>query len=751
MYGKTFKLALLSGVMLAAPPLSNRALAQQVQSSEGATVELDTISVDGERQNGTGPVNGYVATQTTTGMKTDVPIVQIPQSVSVIGRDEIDDRKALKVDEALRYTAGVHASPYGGPDPDTDWFYIRGFNATQTGIFLDNLSLHSYGFGGFQIDPFTLERIEVLKGPASALYGGSSPGGLVNLVSKRPRNERFGYAEAGINNFGNAYFAFDINDVFGTADPLDKDAGPTKAPASGDPIWLYRLTGRIAGGDQPTDYSNDLRGVFMPQLTYRPSQQTEVTVYAQIAALDQLNVGGGFLPYYGTVQNASFGKISRDAYFGEPGLDSSRYTQFMTGYELKHEFENDWIFHSSARYGYLNKREIGPYPYGYLDPSTGWGGNPLPLTPSNLLYRIGFEGNSEVNSFATDNHFRREFVTGGIAHDVLIGVDYTLYRLDNLQASGGATPISATDPIYGVPQGPTSVYMDQLLTQQQLGGYVQDQMKFGDGWIATLNGRYDYVNTESESPATLMFSPNYKTHDGAFTGRAGLAYEFANGVTPYVAVSSFFNPVVGVDVDNTGFKPEEGYQYEAGIKYQPTFMDALITASVFQITRQNVTVPDVDNIFFDTQLGEVRSTGFELEAKANVTRNFRLIGTLTVMDMEITNDTDPLIIGNEPMLVPNVMASAWADYKFDHGPLKGISVGGGVRYVGSSWIDDQNTLKVPSSTLFDAAIRYDQETWGVALNVTNILDEVYVSGCQGISGCGYGDSRTITLSAHYKW
>ncbi|TSJ61342.1 TonB-dependent siderophore receptor [Starkeya sp. 3C] len=748
MYGKSFKLLLLSSTM-ATLPLWGAAMAQQASSSGETAVELDTISVEGQ-QNGTGPVNGYVATQTTSGMKTDVPIVAIPQSVSVIGRDEIDDRKALKVDEALRYTAGVHSSPYGGPDPDTDWFYIRGFNATQTGIFLDNLSLYSYGFGGFQIDPFLLERIEVLKGPASVLYGGSSPGGLVNLVSKRPRDERFGYVETGINNFGNGYFAFDINDTFGAVNPLGEGAA-TKAPASSDPVWLYRLTGRIAGGDQHTDYSHDFRGVFMPQITYRPSQQTELNVYAQIAALDQVNVGGGFLPYYGTVQNASFGKISRDAYFGEPGLDNSRYTQLLVGYEFKHEFENDWIFNSSARYGHLNKREIGPYPYGYYNPATGYGGNAQPLTPNNLLYRIGFEGISGVNSFATDNHFRREFATGAVEHDFLFGVDYTLYRLDNEQSSGGATPISATDPIYGVPQGPSAIYLDQILTQQQLGGYVQDQMRFGGGWIVTLNGRYDYVNTESESPATLAFSPNYKTHDGAFTGRAGLAYEFANGLTPYAAVSSFFNPVVGVDADNTGFKPEEGYQYEAGIKYQPTFMDALITASVFQITRQNVTVPDVDNIFFDTQLGEVRSTGFELEAKANVTRNFRLIGTLTVMDMEITNDTNPLIIGNEPMLVPNVMASAWADYKFDQGPLKGVSIGGGVRYVGSSWVDDENTLKVPSVTLFDAAIRYDQETWGVALNVNNIFDEVYVSGCQGISGCGYGDSRTITLSAHYKW
>ncbi|MCK0195817.1 TonB-dependent siderophore receptor [Ancylobacter sp. 6x-1] len=748
MYRAPFTLLLLSTALGATLPLTGVAIAQQAQT--GASVDLDAVSVETQGDAGTSPVNGYVATATSTGMKSDVPVTEIPQSVSVIGRNEIDDRKALKVDEALRYTAGVRAEPFGGPDPDTDWFYIRGFNATQTGIFLDNLSLYSYAFGGFQVDPFMLERVEVLKGPASVLYGGSSPGGLVNLVRKRPQDTNSGYAEIGVNNFGNAYFAFDINQVFGAADPLHGGLA-TKAPVASDPTWMVRVTGRIAGGDQYTDESHDFRGVVMPQITYRPSKETELTVYAQIAALDQVNVGGSFLPYYGTVKDAPFGRIRSDAYFGEPSLDNSRYTQTMVGYEFSHLFENDWKFSSSARYGYLNKREIGPYPYGYYDPSTGYGGLALPVTPDNLLYRIGFEGKSYVNSFATDNRVEHEFDTGPVAHKVVIGTDYTLYKLDNWQASGGGTPISANNPVFGVPQGPTFVYLDQTLTQQQLGAYLQDQMRFGDGWILTLNGRYDYVNTRSESPATLTFSPNYKMDDTAATGRAGLGYEFANGVTPYVAVASFFNPVVGVNATNTGFKPEEGYQYEAGVKIQPIGLDALITASVFQITRQNVTVPDVNNIFFSTQLGEVRSSGFELEAKANITRNLRLIGTFTALDMEITKDTDTAIIGNEPMLVPKTMASAWADYKFDTGPLTGFSVGGGVRYIGSSWVDDENTLKVPDVTLFDAAIRYERDRWGVALNVNNVFDKLYVSGCQGISTCGYGDRRTITLSAHYKW
>ncbi|HEY9212788.1 MAG TPA: TonB-dependent siderophore receptor [Ancylobacter sp.] len=753
MYGKRLKYILLSSTMAVALPYSGAALAQQ--SSAPVTVELDTVQVQTEQDTGTGPVNGYVATQTTTGMKTDVPITEIPQSVSVIGRDEIDDRKALKLDEALRYTAGVFAAPYGA-DPDTDWFFIRGFNATQTGVFLDNLSLASYAFGGFQIDPFMLERVEILKGPSSVLYGGSSPGGLVNMISKRPEDRRFGYVEAGVNNFGNGYFSFDINDVFGgTVGGANNPAVIGKAApiaVGGEPVWAYRVTGRIAGGDATTDYTEDFRGTIMPQITYRPSEQTKINVYAQFSALDQVHAGNGFLPYVGTVVPASFGKISREAFFGEPDLDNGRSTQILTGYEFEHQFENDWTFKSASRYGYLNKHEIGPYPYGYNPGPFGYGGGETPVGPDNLLYRIGFEGTSHVDSFTTDNNFSKKFSTGPIDHDFVGGVDYTFYKLSNLQASGGGTPISATDPIYGVPQGEAFVYLDQELTQQQLGGYLQDQMKFGDGWILTLNGRYDYLNVESDSPAALAFSPNYKSHDTAVTGRAGLGYEFANGVTPYVSVSSFFNPVVGVSADtNQGLKPEEGYQYEAGIKYEPTFMDALITASVFQIHRQNVLVSDPLPPYVSQQLGEVRTNGFEIEGKANITRNIRVLGSLTLLDQEITDDLDADLIGNAPMTVPDVLASAWIDYKFDTGPLTGISIGGGIRYIGSSWVDNENTLKVPDVTLFDAAIRYEQETWGVALNVSNLFDEEYVSACQGVSTCGYGDSRTITLSAHYKW
>jgi iron complex outermembrane receptor protein len=702
-------------------------------------IQLDTLVVEGQAETATSPVNGYVATRSGTGSKSNTPITAIPQSVSVVGQDEINDRKALKVDEALRYTAGVTAQAFG-PDPDTDWLFIRGFQATQTGVFLDGMPLYAHGFGGFQINPFLLERVEVLKGPASVLYGGANPGGIANLVRKRPDGRNFGYAEVGINQFGNAYLGLDV----GMADKQG--------------IWSTRVTGKISGGDQYTDVSKDFRGTIMPQIKYQPTAATSITAYGIYSALDQIHVGGGFLPYVGTVVNAPFGKIRRKAFLGEPAIDDQKRTETLLGYEFQHKFDNDWTFTQNARYGRMKGSQLGPYGFGYAGADSPFGGRLDPIGPDYQLYRIGFQERTEVNTFTIDNRLERSFRTGGFEHSLLIGADYKYFNINHTQASGGATTISVTNPVYGAPQGPTSVYLDQDLKQHQLGFYLQDQIRFGGGWLVTLNGRYDYVDKKSVSPASLAFSPSYEKKEAAFSGRAGLAYEFSNGLTPYVSAATFFNPVfdangAGVAGQFIPFQPEKGHQFEAGIKYKPGFMDALVTASVFHLVKQNVLTPSPTffNAFAQQQLGEVTSSGFELEAKANLTENWKVLASFTAFDLKTTKDTRPAYVGKTPQIVPEVTASAWLDYAVTQGSLKGLSLGAGVRYVGSSWVDNENTLKVPAATLVDAAIRYQIGNWGMAVNVTNLFDKVYVKSCQGASGCGYGDARTVTVSANYKW
>ncbi|MDM9627916.1 TonB-dependent siderophore receptor [Rhizobium sp. S152] len=674
---------------------------------------------------GTSPIRGYVAKTTTTGSKTATPLNEVPQSVSVIGRQELDDRGITnKVDEALLYTPGVMAQPYGN-DPDTDWFYIRGFNATQTGVFFDNLTLFSYGFGGFQIDPFMLERVEVLKGPASVLLGGSNPGGVINLVRKRPTDEPLFYTDIGINSNGNAFTGIDISDKVGSSDTM-----------------TYRFTGKIAGGDNYSDFSHDLRGFIMPQLTISPDDTTSLTLWGYAGGLDQVHTGNGFFPYYGTVENASFGKIKRDAFFGEPDIDKGVYSQQMLGYEFEHELDNGWKLSQNFRYGHLYKHEEGPYLNGYTDAT------------QTQFARIGFEGRSKVDTFAIDNRAENEFEFGGVSHNLMLGLDYKYYLIDDWQACCGATPISTTDPVYGVPQGANFVYANAQIRQQQLGLYAQDQIHFGDGWLLTLNGRYDFVDAKSDAVA----GASYHSNDNAASGRAGLAYEFDNGITPYASVATFFNPIIGTrqtdPVDTTKVAPlvpEEGYQVEAGVKYEPTFIDGSVTASVFQIVKENAAVPNPSNFNLTEQLGEVTSKGFELEAKINLDQNWKVLGSYSYTHLEITDDPNPALVGNTPFIVPAHQASLWLDYAVTNEALEGLSFGAGVRYQGTSWANNENTNKVPAATVFDAAIRYEKENWQASLNVANLFDKEYVASCGGLTVCGYGDARTVTFKLSKKW
>jgi iron complex outermembrane recepter protein len=689
------------------------AFAQQETVLEQITIRADAAS------DATGPVQGYVAKSSTTGSKTGTPLNEIPQAVSVVGKQEMDDRGVVnKVDEALRYTPGVVAAPYG-TDPDTDWFYIRGFEATQTGVFMDGLHLFSYGFGGFQIDPFMLERVEVLKGPASVLYGGSNPGGIVNMVRKRPTDEPYYYTETGINSNGNAFGGFDISDKVGSSDTM-----------------TYRLTGKIAGGDNYSDYSHDLRGFIMPQLTISPDDATKFTIWGYAGALDQVHVGNGFLPYVGTVVDAPFGRIPRDFFPGEPDLDKGRYDQQMIGYDLEHEFDGGWKVSSNFRYGHLDKYEFGPYPYLYATPTA--------------LNRIGFEGDTTADSLAWDNRIENEFELGGATHKVMAGIDYRYYRIDNVQNFVfGSGPIDVIDPIYGLPQVPNGPLYDEVLTMNQVGFYAQDQVRFGENWLLTLNGRYDYVHSNFDNQLTPASS--YKSSDNAWSGRAGLAYEFDNGLTPYVSAATFFNPLVGTGASGP-LVPEEGEQFEAGIKFDPTFFDGTLTVSVFHINKQNYVVSLPTPPFTRSQLGEVESKGIELEAKVNLNENWRLLGSFTYTDVEVTeNPLNPALVGKTPYIVPDVTASLWLDYTVTTGALEGLSLGAGLRYKGESWADEANTLKVPDATVVDAAIRYKKNDWTASLNVANLFDKEYVESCGGIGACGYGDARTFTFKLSKVW
>ncbi len=709
-------------------PVIGQAQDAVVEQSDGETV-LRSIVVEGqgERQSGNASAaaggesndtqtQGYVVGATATGSKTDTPILEIPQSVSVVTRQQMDDQGAQTADEALRYTAGIFAQPFG-PDSDTNWFYLRGFDITQTGVFLDGLQLYGYGFGAFYVDSFNLEQIDVLRGASSVLYGGSSPGGIVNYISKMPTGERLRYTEFGVNDAGTAYLGFDFGD-------------------SVNEYFDYRVSGRVLGGNGYFDFQEGFRGSISPSIRWSPDEETSLTILANITYVDEIHGAASFLPFTGTVEPASFGYIDRNANYTEPGLDDYLRQQYMVGYEFEHTFDNDWTVRQNARYGYADIHEFNLYPFGYS------GFSATPVLPNPEFSRIVFEHDTKINTFQIDNQLEGEVQTGPVSHELLFGLDYQYFGLDQVQASAIGTPISVTRPIYGAPQPAPSPYIDQSVVQQQVGLYVQDQIRFGDGWIVTLNGRYDYVDTEATG------TPEYSGEVDAWSGRAGIAYVFENGLTPYASASTFFDPLVGSSSEVDFFEPESGEQYEIGLKYQPTWFNGLFTVSWFDLTKKNVVTGPFGA---ETQIGAVNSRGFEFEAQANITNSLNLVAAFTAYDLEITEDSNTAIVGNTPYLIPEQLASIFLNYRVPTGRLEGLTIGGGIRYQGSSWVDNENTLKVPAATLFDAKIGYERENWGADLNVTNIADTRYVSGCQGVYTCSYGEGRSFEFRMFAKW
>jgi iron complex outermembrane recepter protein len=660
---------------------------------------------------------GAATVQTTAGSKLPIAVTRVPQSVSVVDRQQLDELPGTaKLDETLRYSAGVNAGTYG-TDADTDWYFIRGFQAEQTGMFLDGLPLYQTGFGTFLTDPFLLDRVEVLKGPASVLYGGANVGGIVNMVSKRPTGERLRYTETGINNFGNAYAGFDIGD------------GNEEGNLS------YRLTGKVSGGGWETEDAEDLRGVIAGSVMFEPTDATSFTLYGTYQNVDLDHTSTGFLPYEGTVvDRPGVGRIPRDFNYGDPGQDIYERQQAAIGYELEHDLNGDWTIKQNLRYATVSLDEE----YLYVG---GWAG------PTELS-RFGFGHDTEVRSFNADTRIEGRFDTGPLSHEFLAGFDYKNYYIDQELGFSFAPPIDVLNPVYGVALPALSTYQDNTISMQQAGIYAQDQISLG-GLIATLNGRYDWIETELDD--RLPGQGVSTSSEGAFTGRVGLGYEFDNGLTPYVSYATSFNPSLVVDGDGGLFEPETGRQWEVGVKYEPSFFDGLITASFFDLTRDNVvgtvpgSVPAVQQA-----IGEINVKGIELEAQANL-GDFKVLGALTYLEAEVITATGSVPAGNSPVQIPDLTASLWLDYTIPEGVLQGVSIGGGIRYMGSSWADEANTLEVPAATVFDAGLRYEQDDWGVALKVSNIFDNEYVSSCLSPTSCGYGAGRTATLSLHKSW
>jgi iron complex outermembrane receptor protein len=698
-------------------------------------VRLDTIVVSGERdgsaarETATGPVQGYVATRSASGTKTDTPLIETPQAISVVTADQIQAQGARNLAETLRYTPGVSAEIWG-PDNRCYGTQIRGFKEqSDTFFYKDSLLLRGTGFSTFAcLDPYGAERIEVIRGPSSVLYGQGEPSGIINYVSKRPLARPFHEVEFGVGSYGQIEGRFDFSG------PLDKDGK-----------WLYRLTGLSNGGGTQVDFADKSRVFIAPALTWRPNLDTTLTILGHYQH-DWTGWTTQFLPAEGTVFRNPNGRIPTNRFVGEPGFDRFNPTTYSIGYIFEHQANDVWTFRQNARYAGLdNKNQLVVYGLGLQ--------NDL-----RTYDRAGDLGNSWLNTFAIDNQAQAKFRTGPLAHTLLLGLDYQWYKLGDMGQEYLVGPIDIFNPVYGQTLTPGAVYYDAVQTQMQTGIYVQDQIKI-DRWVLQLGGRHDWATTDTND---RLSNTRTKQSDSAFTGRAGLLYLFDNGLAPYAAYSTSFLPVLGTTFGGTPFKPETGEQYEVGLKYQPPGLKAFITVAAFQLTRNNALTNDSAHNFFFVQTGQIRSRGIEVEAVATLPSGWNLRAAYTYAEPEITADNDPRLVGKTPNGIPEHSAAVWADYTFHSGPLAGFGAGAGVRYIGSNFGSDNNVAVlsngsrvpfiIPSVTLVDAAIHYDWRGFRFAVNAKNLFDEEYVATCYNVANnCFFGSRRTVMASVRYRW
>jgi iron complex outermembrane receptor protein len=686
-------------------------------SQAGGQVSLDTIEVQGETA--WGPVNGYVATRSASGSKTDTPLIETPQSISIVTRDQIRNTGARSIAESLNYTSGVVAqSPIFTRMVDD--FTVRGFNVANgnLGTLRDGMKLQSNVYDGGQ-ESYGLERVEVLKGAASVLYGQLGPGGVINAISKRPTPTRFGEVNLEYGSYQRRQISADLG-----------------GPLTADGQFSYRLTGLLRKSETNVDHVDDDKIYIAPALTWAPTAATSLTLlgyYQQIRTRFAPP-----MPY----ANTRFNQIPRDLFIGEPSYDRYDSDQYALGYLFEHNFTDALKLRHSLRYFHADVA------WDYLS----FGG----LRPNGRTLNRGVSDRDETSTgFTTDTSLEVKFDTGGIKHTLVAGLDTYRRTYDSHRRSGTVGPLlDIYAPVYGT-TFPTLGAVDNGTDTvgNQYGIYLQDQMKIADKWVLLLGGRHDWADSRTRSYANNRVT---KFDDTAFTGRAGLVYLFDNGIAPYVSFSQSFQPQVQTDRFGNPFKPTEGEQYEAGIRYQPPGTNLLLSASVYDLTQKNMLTPDpVAPTAFSVQTGEVRSRGVELEAKASFDA-LNLAASYSYTDARVTKSNNPAELDQRVDLVPYHSFALWADYDLSGLGLKGFKLGGGVRYLSGANITGF-AYDVPGRTIVDAMMSYDfaavaPSLKGMVLQVSakNLFDKQYIT-CSTPTGCRYGDPRTVSASLSYRW
>lgn len=627
------------------------------------------------------------------------------QSITVITRDLLDSQQAQNLSDALQNSAGVVTNVYGRRGWDD--FVIRGQRASES-VFADGLLVDSNNRVAQEL--FGAERVEVLKGPASVLFGAVQPGGLVNIVSKRPRPELFGELGLTVGNYGFRQVTADV----GT--PLAKDS---KA--------AFRLNALAMDSDDPTDHVWYRNRWIAPSLTLDFGTRTDFTILASHNERHYVRQQG--LPVNGTLVSNRNGVVPDSRFIGEPGAQPYDGEQNRIGYALTHRFDSGWTVNQNLRYQTSSLT-------GTLVTAGTMAIN------SQLLNRGATQQSFSGDAFGVDTNAQRTFRFTGHEHQLTFGIDYRRTREDRLQKTCRVAALNVYNPVYGAAINcPASYGTDATDTLNALGFYLRDQVRVAQRWIVTGGVRYETARTSTTDRVAAARTDN-DSH--AVTGSAAVMYELTPWARPYVSYATSFLPNAGTDVNGATFQPERGRQVEAGVKFDTPGQAGLVTLALFELTRNNVLSSDPVNTGFSVAVGQQRSRGVELEVTQDFGNGLSLSGAYAYIASEVTEDTTAANVGQPLNAVPRHSFSVWSEYRF-RGALAGWYVGAGMR--GESAKRGYSfSYTVPGYAVADLGVGYIANHWRAAFNVKNVFDKAYYAGGLNNNVLPVGNPRVAMLN-----
>jgi iron complex outermembrane receptor protein len=645
----------------------------ELKESEQDADEVE-ITVTGDR------AIPYRVPNASTGTRTDTPIRDIPQSIQVVPKQVLEDQKIIRLVDALRNVSGVfNSNGFGGT---VDNFLIRGFDdaATLQNGFKENASNLSLR------DPANIEQIEVLKGPASVLYGNIEPGGVVNVVTKKPLDYPFNGVELSVGSRGFYRSTLDLS-----------------GPLTSDKALLYRLNLAYENAGSFRDFVRSERIFAAPVFDFKLGDRTN------------LSINTSYLYDRRTIDD-----IPINRFLGEPG-DFRRNEQFGIGYRLEHKFDDNLKIRNAFQFSQSNEAVFNTNAT-ELDQATG------------TLFRDYFDNANRLSQYSMQTDLTSKFKTGSVEHQVLFGFDLQrnisegFFRtpsdaFDTSAANRQTPSINIFNPIYNQQQPDLSSFIfrrDDRTTTSSLGIFIQDQITLADNLKLLIGGRFDTIRQDLDDRLNSSLSGQ---SNEAFSPRVGIVYQPIPPISLYASYSRSFNPNTGITAAGSLLEPSRGTQYEAGIRAE---LNPQIAANLafYEITKTNIPTTDPIDPAFSIAVGEQRSRGIEFDISGEISPGWNVIASYSYTNAEISQSND-YPVGNKVPNVPLNKASLWTTYELQHGDLKGLGFGMGLFYVDARQGDLENSFELPSYLRTDAAIYYRQNNWRAAINFQNVFNVRY--------------------------